>query len=126
VPKVNKFKSGKNQMTTFNYPLEDLPLITVGDVEACLINGEVVIEYDRAGLWEVRRILVDGYRTGSHDNKLVYAVPPLVIETMITERLYGSWHDKVQEAVLEQLDEDNARAAEDAADDERNRRDVER
>jgi hypothetical protein len=99
-------------MATFEYSFEELPLVTIGDVEACLIDGEATIEYDRAGLWEVVHVTVDGYRNGKH----VSATAPLPIEAMVIERLYGSWHDRVQNAVSEQIEQDHMRAEDDRAD----------
>jgi hypothetical protein len=99
-------------MSRFVYTFEELPLVVNGDVEAGLINGEATIDYDRAGLWEVVFITLDGYKHGVP----VQLAAPLAIETMVMERLHGSWHDKVQDAVREQLEFDREVAADDAAD----------
>jgi hypothetical protein len=102
----------------FDFTFEELPLATIGDIEACLINGEATIEYDSSGMWEAIHITVDGYRNGKH----VQATAPTMLHAMVLERLYGSWHDKVQEAVSEQLEEARERAADDRADMIRERR----
>jgi hypothetical protein len=99
-------------MTQFDFIFEELPLANQGDAECCLINGEAIIEYDRQGLWEVVAVVVDGYQGGAH----VDVIAPLAIQAMVIERLYGSWHDKVQDAVREQLDLDRELAEEDRAD----------
>ena len=106
-------------MPTFIYDFEELPLVTVGEVEACLINGEAEIEYDRNGLWEVLDITVNGYQ-GHTLSRQVTA--PEIIRSMITERLYGLWHDRVQAAVREQLELDREMAEEERADMIRERR----
>ena len=105
-------------MREFTFEFEELPLVTVGETEACLINGEAVIEYDRAGLWDVIHIALDGFRDGKH----LLVPAPTNIQALVMERLYGTWHDKVQDAVSWQLQGDREAAADDHADMIRERR----
>ena len=99
-------------MPQFGFMFEELPLFSQGDVDCCLIGGEAVIEYDSAGLWEVVAVVIDGYQGGKH----VDTIAPLAVTAMVTERLYGSWHDKVQDAVREQLELDHELAEDTKAD----------
>ena len=105
-------------MNHFDYIFEELPLVTASGIDACLVSGEAEIHYDRSGIWEVHDVHVDGYHGGKH----VMTAVPVVIHTMIVERLYGAWHDRVQEAVAEQIELDRERAADERADMIRERR----
>lgn len=51
-------------MGQFTYVFEELPLLVEGGVEAGLLNGEAVIDYDADGTWTATSIKVDGCDAG--------------------------------------------------------------
>ncbi len=103
-------------MNTLVYPLDELPLVIVDGVPGAFINGQAEIAYSRNGDWWIESVSVEGDKRidGKQTSPQLSPSGPLV--TIICQRLEGEWHDKVQNAVNEQIEEDRACAADDYAD----------
>jgi len=108
-------------MATFIYQFSELPLIIANGVEGALTNGQAEIEFDRDGTWEVNHIWVDGYRNASKE-EIAKGSRPFVsdlallpagneLDFLISQRLVGEWHGRVQDAVREQLEVEHEAAA---------------
>ena len=99
--------------STFMFSYDELPLVIHNGIEAALINGKIVVEYNREGEWGTGQVLVEGY--GPRDpvtNKTnwVYVPAPAALALMIVYRLEHEWESKVQEAVNESLKLESALA----------------
>lgn len=104
-----------------SYEFEELPLVIVNGIEAALINGLAEIRYNRDGQWQVETISVEGYQPLTAEQRAagerpwVYVKAPAELEFMIGARLEGEWHDKICDAIREQLASDREDAAEQRA-----------
>jgi len=85
------------------------PKITAGD-----IDGHAEIEYSRDGEWIIKGIYVECYRQRSFaEREVVPAIDawpvlkaPEPFHAMIWNRLETEWHDRVQDAVNYQIEQD--------------------
>jgi hypothetical protein len=103
---------------TFNFSFDELPLAIVNGIETGLINDEAEIEYYRDGEWCIEGITLQGFGARDANGKRTWPqveCPP-VIAAIIDTRLNKEWHDRVSEAVNEQLASDREDAAEQRAD----------
>ena len=108
-------------MTSFYYTFEELPLAIVNGIEAGLINGEAQIEVNTDGTWWVSHICVEGYRNATKEEiakgsrPFVRDLAPLAagneLDFLISQRLNDEWHDRVQDAVRDHLEDMRAEAA---------------
>ena len=121
-------------VNTFTYIFDDLPLVIENGIEACEVSGSAEIEYSLDGEWAVAAIVFDGRRKIKHslddymaaakagtflksyENKPVALDRGTPIHGIIHDRLENEWHDRVQEAVREQLASDREDALEQRAD----------
>jgi hypothetical protein len=118
-------------VNTFTFTFEELPLVEESFqdklVEAALINGQVEVQYDRAGNWEIGAsdISLDAY-SGPRDHMgkplRPYVAAPELIAGIILDRLNGSWGRHVYNAVQEQIASDREDAAEQRAEMRRDER----
>lgn len=104
------------------YEFDELPLIVTNGIDACLVNGQAEIEYHRSGAWQILSISIEGYRHLTFKERdegikpWVFVTAPPVLETMIRDRLEGTWCDKVTDAVQDRLASDREDAADQRAD----------
>jgi hypothetical protein len=111
-------------MNTMIFNIDECPLVIVDGVEAGLINGKAELEYSRDGEWMIIDITLDAATSTLVNGKRTWpqvACPP-VIAAIIDARLNKEWHDRVQEAVREQLESDREDALEQRADARRDAR----
>ena len=115
-------------MPTFFYEFEELPLVIHNGIEAALINGIVVIEYNRRGEWHTRTVSVEGFGERDANGKRQWPqIPaPTALAAIIVGRLEHEWEIRVQDAVNERIEEDHQRAVDDYADMRREQRILER
>ena len=109
---------------TFSYTFDEIPLVIVDGTEAGLVSGEAEIEYSRDGEWLIAGITLQGFGARDANGKRTWPqveCPP-VIAAIIDERLNKEWHDRVCDAVREQLASDREDAAEQRADMRRDER----
>ena len=105
----------------FTFEFDELPLVIAKDgTPAALINGCADIRYNSDCEWHIENISVEGYQTltpeqRSAGKKPWIYVPAGDLEFIIGARLEGEWHDRVCEAVREQLASDREDAAEQRA-----------
>jgi hypothetical protein len=105
-----------------SFEFEELPLVITNGIEAGLINGCAEIKYGRNCHWEIDSISIEGWQHLSMEEReagkrpWIYVAAPDEIATLIGQRLEGEWHDRVQDAVNEQLASDREDAAEMRAD----------
>jgi hypothetical protein len=105
-----------------SFEFSEMPLITVNGVDACLVNGMADIEYTRDGEWWISTVSVEGYQKLTAEERArgvrpwVYVTATPELADMISIRLEGLWHDRVQEAIREQLASDREDAADQRAD----------
>ena len=112
-------------VNAFTFTFEELPLVEESFqdklIEAALINGQVEVQYDRAGNWQIDAadISLDAY-SGPRDHRgkqlRPYVKAPEPIASIILERLNGSWGRQVYNAVCEQLEADREDDADNRAD----------
>jgi hypothetical protein len=103
----------------------EMPLVVIDkNTTAGNVDGNAEIEYSRDGSWIIKGIYIECYRQRSFVERA--AVPaveawPIVeapepFNAMIWNRLSTDWHDRVQDAVNYQLEQDREDAAEARAD----------
>ena len=110
-------------MNTMIFSFDELPLAIVNGVEAGFVNGQADIEYSRDGEWMILGITLEGSSSISTGKRIWPQVNcPPVIAAIIDERLNKEWHDRVCDAVREQLASDREDAAEQRADMRRDER----
>jgi len=94
-------------MTSLLFNFEELPLLIDLGTEGGLVNGSAEIGYIVSnGDWYIRKIYLDGYKPVK--NGCVFERKSVEVEqgplyNIIVGRLYGEWHDRVQEAVNQQI-----------------------
>lgn len=108
-------------MASFKYKFEELPLAIVNGIEAGLVNGEAEIELNSDGTWWVSHIAVEGYRNATKEEiakgsrPFVRDLAPLdagnELDFLISQRLNDEWHDRVQDAVRDQIEALHVEAA---------------
>jgi hypothetical protein len=118
---------------TFSFSFEELPLLIEAGFEAGLVDGEAEITYHRDGEWSVSAIYLNGARERSKAEREAMREPtiferkPVEVDAgtflfnAILHRLEHEWVLRVQDALDEDRFEDRARAADDHADDRRDR-----
>lgn len=120
------------------YAFDECPLLTVDGFEAGLIAGEADISYNRDGFWSIASISLDGDRKAHYtteqrvEHELMqgrlhpnlrrplapYEHKMLVLDagsplySMISDTLEGSWADRVQDAIRDEMAERRNDAAE--------------
>lgn len=105
-------------MKTFTFVFEELALVTLPNIEAALINGQVEVEYTHDADWQLGDISVEGYRRLTQAERdagkkpWVYVPAPPELAAMIAGRLQREWRDRVSAAVCEQIASDREEAAE--------------
>jgi hypothetical protein len=115
-----------SNILTFEF--EELPLVIHDGIEAAEINGCAEICYTRDAEWSIENIAVEGRQSLTLEQRAagkkpwIYVKAPAELEFLISERLEGEWHDKVSDAVREQLEFDREAAAEQRADMRRDER----
>ena len=111
-------------INTFTYTFDEIPLVIVDGTEAGLVSGEAEIEYSRDGEWLIAGITLQGFGARDANGKRTWPqveCPP-VIAAIIDQRLNKEWHDRVSDAVREQLASDREDALEQRADMRRDER----
>lgn len=108
-------------MAELTFTFDELPLAIINGVEAGLVNGQALIDVNRDGTWMVSHISVWGYRNATKEEiakgsrPFVEALAPLAagneLDFLISQRLEGEWHDRVQHAVREFIEEQRVEAA---------------
>jgi hypothetical protein len=93
----------------FNFQFDELPLlISKEGTEACLIDGQVSVEYDRSGGWWVDNdVFIAGYPPRTNQIcRRTYIRAPDPLATLIIERLHTEWRDCVEDEVFRHIAED--------------------
>jgi len=89
------------------YEFSELPLLIDLGTEGGLVNGSAEIGYIVSnGDWYIRKIYLDGYKpvkNGCAFERKSVEVEQGQLYDIIAGRLYGEWHDRVQEAVNRQI-----------------------
>lgn len=96
-------------MATLEYEFCEMPLIIDLGFEAGLVNGSADISYRPDGEWGIRKIYLDGSSTiknGGEFKRKPVEVEQGPLYDIIAGRLYGEWHDRVQEKVNQQIASD--------------------
>ncbi len=113
-------------MRTLVFSIEELPLVIADGIPGAFINGQAEILYKSSGDWWIESVSVEGFGDRVDGRRQWPMIPaPRELVTIICQRLEGEWHDKVQTAVIEQLEEDRQCAADDYADMRRDERRLE-
>ena len=105
-----------------SFEFEELPLVITNGIEAGLINGCAEIRYGRNCHWSIDSISIEGWTNLTPEERAAgkslwtYVAAPYEIAALIGQRLESEWHDRVQDAVNEQLCVDREDAAEMRAD----------
>lgn len=92
-------------MANLHYTFEELPLVIAGGIPAGLINGQAEIAYSRDGGWTVSSVTLEGFGervNGVRQWPQVSAPAPIV--TIVCNRLYNEWFERVQNAVHEAIE----------------------
>ena len=129
---------------TFFFDFEEMPVTVDGGFELGSMEGRADISYDSEGQWGVDGIQLLGTKaivyapgerlklaamgepTPNYKKKFVWLDRGTPLFLMLYEVLETKWHDKVQDAVVEQLGIDRAGYADFLADRRRDDRMMER
>lgn len=104
-------------MASFLYEFDELPLALFPGIEAGYINGCAEIEYGRDH-WAITSVSIEGYKRltfaerDAGKSPWVFVAPPAEVGALILHRLNNEWADRVQSAVMDQLEIDRESAAE--------------
>jgi len=93
-------------MATLTYEYNDLPLAIENGISAGFINGQAEIVYSWDGAWVVSKISLEGFGERDKDGKRQWpqVSAPAPIVTIVCNRLYNEWFERVQNRVNETIE----------------------
>jgi hypothetical protein len=111
-------------LKSFTYEFEELPLVTSGAFDACLVTGFAEIHYDMSGAWSIgdigfevvqrRNAIAPPSRQPRDDASRARAIAPQTllldpgdpIQMIIYHRLEHDWRARVQNCVEDRILDD--------------------